>query len=376
MVTHVNTRRGALAILALAAGGGLAACDGAGSGAGSQGSGGAASTGTLAYSSDGNVVTLTTDGKQRAQLTRVSGGALARDPVWAPDGKRIAYAYTPPLPSTRGPTGQLPLPATDIFVMNADGSDAKALVTHEAPGVGYETPAWAPDGKWLYVTYTALLVESNVVRDQTLEVARLPLDGGARQTLAPSAAFPSLSRDGKRLAFVSATLSGQALVVSDPDGKNARTVVPQGQLDGISYPRLSPDGKSVVFSAIAPMLPIPTTTPPPGRAAPTPATRSDAGSRLLTARRDATAALLGALRPRSVQAHGLPMDLYLVGADGSGLRRVTQLGEDDPAGVWSPDGRRLAIRAGGGMYVLNADGSALTSVDQRGGQGAADWKPV
>jgi Tol biopolymer transport system component len=69
------------------------------------------------------------------------------------------------------------------------------------------------------------------------------------------------------------------------------------------------------------------------------------------------------------------MDLYVVPAAGGAPRRMTQLGEDSPAGAWSPDGRRLALLAGGGIYVLNADGSNLTTIDQRGGHGMIDWRP-
>ena len=73
-------------------------------------------------------------------------------------------------------------------------------------------------------------------------------------------------------------------------------------------------------------------------------------------------------------AHGLPMDLFLIDAGGGAPRRLTQLGEDNPAAVWAPDGRRLAILSGGGLYVLNADGSDVRAIDQRGGHGTIDWR--
>jgi Tol biopolymer transport system component len=87
------------------------------------------------------------------------------------------------------------------------------------------------------------------------------------------------------------------------------------------------------------------------------------------------AAALGPFWPRPARAHGLPMDVFVVGVDGANLRRLTQLGEDNPAPAWSPDGRQIAILAGGGVYRLNADGGDLTSIDQKGGHGAIDWQP-
>ena len=78
--------------------------------------------------------------------------------------------------------------------------------------------------------------------------------------------------------------------------------------------------------------------------------------------------------PRAAEAHGLPMDVFIVSLDGGPARRVTQLGEDSPTVAWSPDGRRIVILAGGGIYVMNADGSDFANVDSKGGHGSIDWR--
>src|SRR5215207_11432230 len=68
-------------------------------------------------------------------------------------------------------------------------------------------------------------------------------------------------------------------------------------------------------------------------------------------------------------------DVYVVNADGSGLRRLT----DDPGAdcdpSWSPDGRRIAYRHEGGggdataeIYVMNAKGSQKRNLTRRAGQ--------
>jgi Tol biopolymer transport system component len=331
----------------------------------------------LVFGSNGSIVSLGVDGRGRRQLTKTVAGAQSRDPCWAADGKRIAYAQTPPLPTVRGPGGLVALPVTDIRVMNADGSDDRILVPHPAPGVGFETPIWAPDGASFFVTYTELVMESSSVKDQLVEVARVPVGGGARQTLFPGALFPTVSRDGRRIAFVADLPQGQALMIADADGKNARTLVPAGQLDGLAAPRLSPDARQVAFSAVAPMAPVPTPTSIPGRSTPAGTSRSTSGvpaaasgpGGLLTG-------LLGWLRPKVAMAHGLPMDVFVIDADGANLKRLTQLGEDNPAAVWSPDGKQLAILAGGGVYRMAADGSDFASVDENGGHGNVDWQPA
>jgi TolB protein len=76
-------------------------------------------------------------------------------------------------------------------------------------------------------------------------------------------------------------------------------------------------------------------------------------------------------------------DVYVVNADGSGLRRLT----DDPGAdfdpSWSPDGRRIAYRheSGGGdstaeIYVMNANGSHRRNLTRRPGQDHSPaWSP-
>jgi Tol biopolymer transport system component len=58
-------------------------------------------------------------------------------------------------------------------------------------------------------------------------------------------------------------------------------------------------------------------------------------------------------------------DIYLIGADGSGLRNLTTSPEDDLYPVWSPDHRLIAYfsqHPPSGLWVMNADGSGKRSV--------------
>lgn len=63
--------------------------------------------------------------------------------------------------------------------------------------------------------------------------------------------------------------------------------------------------------------------------------------------------------------------LYVVGSDGSGLRRVTN-GLDPQVVSWSPDGERLAGVRGGRVFVVPAEGGRRRAVT-RGGSPA--WSP-
>ena len=51
-------------------------------------------------------------------------------------------------------------------------------------------------------------------------------------------------------------------------------------------------------------------------------------------------------------------DLYVVNADGSGLRRLTRHAENVPRSfAWSPDGRTIAFLHNREVYIVKADGS-------------------
>jgi Tol biopolymer transport system component len=66
-----------------------------------------------------------------------SGNAGAVDPVWSPDGKRIAYTRN------AGP-GQ-----SDIWVVNADGTGNRAVTSGPARDMD---PSWSADGAWIAFT--------------------------------------------------------------------------------------------------------------------------------------------------------------------------------------------------------------------------------
>jgi Tol biopolymer transport system component len=86
----------------------------------------------------------------------------------------------------------------------------------------------------------------------------------------------------------------------------------------------------------------------------------------------ARAALAAAGRP---SAHGLPWDLWLIRRDGSGLRRLTRLAEDDASLAWSPDGAWLAFQGTGGLYLVHQESGRTVRLADKTEPVGIDWAP-
>lgn len=69
-------------------------------------------------------------------------------------------------------------------------------------------------------------------------------------------------------------------------------------------------------------------------------------------------------------------DIYVMGADGSGLRRLTSDPSDHSDPAWSPDGGKIAFGRDGAIYVMNAtDGSGVQRLTTGGYDSHPTWSP-
>jgi Tol biopolymer transport system component len=120
------------------------------------------------------------DGGAPVQLT--SDSAIADNPAWSPDGRRLAF--------TSSRTGQ-----REIDVMDRSGGHRVRLVAETV--ADFELPRWSADGAWISF-------RSKRGDNYDLEVVRA--GGGSPLRLTTGAGYdgsPSWSPDGARLAFVS-----------------------------------------------------------------------------------------------------------------------------------------------------------------------------
>ncbi|MBA3726283.1 MAG: PD40 domain-containing protein [Armatimonadetes bacterium] len=154
-------------------------------------------------------------------MARAQWTPTERGPAWSPDGKKIAFvAY-------RGHS-------QEIFVVNADGSGQTNLTNDS---MTCNQPVWSPDGKKIVYVFNRY--------SQYSEIYVMNADGGVKTKLTNDKAQcsdPAWSPDGKRIAFFS-RLGG--LVVINADGSGRHSLSSEGET--FTKLKWSPDGKRIRF---------------------------------------------------------------------------------------------------------------------------------
>jgi AraC family transcriptional regulator, transcriptional activator FtrA len=162
-----------------------------------------------------------------------------QDPVWSPDGKRLAYVRW-----TNDGTAE----RSHIWTVNADGSNPLPLTT-SLPG-NQNMPAWSPrlaDGS----ERIAFVQDVNTQP----RIWSVRVDGtGLRQLGTRSDAYdlqPAWSPDGRTIAFQRTTPSSAADIwLMDADGSGERPLMPFVTLARTQLsPVWSPDGRFIAFAS-------------------------------------------------------------------------------------------------------------------------------
>ncbi|MER7708930.1 hypothetical protein ABTX81_39450 [Kitasatospora sp. NPDC097605] len=227
-----------------------------------------------------------------------------------------------------------------IFTVTADGK-TRQQITQPAEQTRDDHPSWSPDGTTLAFDRTGGDSPGRIWTTSADGQNAHPLgslcEEGAPDCLNEKEATPSWSPDGRQLAFTRTWGSSDPtteqtqysdLYVISPDGTTAQRLTfltnDTPYSGTVTDPAWSPDGKQLVFSY----------------------------------RTSATG------RPANSRA------LYIVNADGTGLRQLTpwELRAGDRAN-WSPDGTRIIFTTypadnapGGGIYTVHPDGTAVEAL--------------
>lgn len=296
-----------------------------------------------------------------------------RTPAWSPDGKRVVYEkftwrgwkqnqalysweagreyrYTDVWPAFSR-DGWMVLTAKhedgSVDVMRADGSERRrvydvtkqsgldlTLVKRGLAGAFF--PVWSPDGEWIVFGVGEWFTQRGKGRAKLMRVKR---DGSGLEQLTDdsvfNAGFPSYSADGKEVVFrianqdpSSASLGG--LAVLNLETRQIRHITRGYD----NMPIWSPDGSRILFNR-------------------------------------------GVRNPDSIWSN---FDLYTVRPDGSDLRRLTDHPASDGHPVWTADGKQILYNSGqagyrdeachydqtfqpyGQVFVMNADGSGKRQI--------------
>jgi Tol biopolymer transport system component len=193
----------------------------------------------------GHVYRLPFDGGDAESLTQESGVAVNYHPRYSPDGQHIAFI------SDR--SGQ-----NNLWVMNADGSDARAVFA--SGDVRASTPVWTPDGDYIIVRRSFVGSGGGGNNSGLWMYHR---DGGAGVQLVEGGAahWPSVSRDGRYLYYHvrsgSDALSGHyqiqrlalrtGTVVDITTGSANGAAAGRVSSGGAYAPEISPDGRFLAF---------------------------------------------------------------------------------------------------------------------------------
>lgn len=252
-----------------------------------------------------------------AALLLGAGAAPAREaatrfvgndaPNWSPDGKRIAF--------TTFRHGR-----SDIYVVNADGSGERRLTTDPAAD---DLATWSPDG-------AKIAFVSN--RNENFDVFTMNADGTAetRLTTDPEDDFsPSWAPDSKRIVFRSNRDQNGEIYTMNADGSQQTRLTNDPASD--HSPTWGPNGKIAFVS----------------------------------------------------QRQGI--GIYVMNEDGTDLHRVNAFASNrnEYKPNWSPDGTKIAFQADRDIpvgnteiYVMNADGSNQKRLTNYPGHDDwPDWSP-
>lgn len=275
--------------------------------------------------------------KHLRNVRQLTFGGQNAEAYFSADGKQLIFQ------STRDD-----FKCDQIFTMNLDGSDVKLVST----GKGRTTCSYFyPDGKKILYASTHLADPACPPKPDyskgyvwaiypSFEIFTANPDGSDVKQLTNSPGYDAeatISNDGKKIVFTSIRRGDLDIYTMDSNGKHVKQLTHELGYDG--GPFFSPDGKWIVYRAHHPK---------PGQET--------------TDYRDLLKQSL--IRPTY-------LELWLMKADGSGKRQITNLGAASFAPSFFPDGKRIIFSSNVGstggfgnfdLYAVDLDGKNLERI--------------
>jgi Tol biopolymer transport system component len=259
--------------------------------------------GRLLFLDEGVIQQLNLATGERGPFLRPAAGVVTHLAV-SPDQRRLAYSVNRFDPGFR-------LLGSDLLVANADGSDPRPVVQETEEGYTVGWMSWEQDPNRL------AYAKVNRLR-ATERVEEVDLISGARSVLVEDGSAPAVSPAAPVLAYQRLENRKWGIWSLDRARGEHQQLVRSEWFDDVDYPRFSPDGQWLAFTA------------------------AGAGP---SAHHLNLANFFRAQLAPPASAHDLLdalFDLWVVRPDGSDLHRVTQLLDLNPQIAWSPDGTQIA----------------------------------
>jgi len=246
----------------------------------------------LTYGGDNAEAYWSYDGRSLVFQATNSGWGVECDQIYVMDVADGTPSETPPTPVSTG-LGR----TTCAFFMPGDRTVLYAS-THAADTACPEVPRRGPNGEYVWPIYPTYDIYTVGVEggDPTLFIGGEGYDAEA-----------TVSPQGDKVVFTSTRSGDLELYTCDIDGSNIRQITSELGYDGGAF--FSPDGKYLVWRA----------------SRPTEGEEADAYLKLLSE---------GLVQPTA-------MELFVAKADGSGQRRITNLGGANWAPYFHPDGEHI-----------------------------------
>lgn len=192
-----------------------------------------------------DVYAMDADGTNVRALTN---DGHSHHPIWSPDGKRLLFVHDSSLETQASPREQKQYEShhpVELYLMDRDGGNPRLLCRLE-PVI--HSAAWSPDGKTLAISGIRLMSANGSLpagRRAGLFLLAAAAQGEPR-FLFPDAWTPSWSPDGRKLAFSVERPRGQwAIHVANADGADDVELTEPPLTAG--SPAWSPDGKLIAF---------------------------------------------------------------------------------------------------------------------------------
>ena len=253
-------------------------------------------------------------------------------PSFSPDGERMVFT-----------NGQAAFSHNGLMEASADGSNRWLI--HDDLQRNTTAPSWSPRGDWIAFGLGAAFQGFLGTGHVSSTIALIRPDGSDLKELTHGErndGFPSWSPDGKRVVFRTADKAGKGLRIADLETGAIKVLTEGDHTD--NFPDWSPKGDWICFTS----------------------NREDKD-----------------------------YEIYLIRADGTGLKRLTHLPGNDAHSTWSPDGEWIAFSSGradfkdetalhphnpqsyGEITVMRADGSEITALTDNPWEDATPrWAPL